>query len=333
MPRGPRIDYPGLLHHVMVRGIERKRIFNEKADYEEFLARLEQILKNSGAKVYAWALIPNHFHLLIRIGKKPLKTIMRRLLTGYALYYNRRHKRVGYLYQGRYKSIVCEEEPYLLELVRYIHLNPLRAGLVKTKEELDKYRWSGHSVALGNQKIKWQDTEEILSRFGATVSGARGKYREFVIDGIKQGKREDLAGGGLIRSLGGIGRVLLARHIKEKQLYDQRILGDGNFVESVLKEVESMEESVARINIDELIKRASKFYKVDRDKLINRKKQKGLGKVKAIIVNIGIDKLGISGSRIAQRLRLSKSAISKLNKMGEALVNKEKEFLKVALGK
>ena len=115
---------------------------------------------------------------------------MRRVLTGYALAYNRRHKRVGYLYQGRYKSIICEEEAYLLELVRYIHLNPLRAGVVKTLKGLDKYKWSGHSVIMGRQKAEWQDTEEILSRFGKTKREARGKYREFVREGTNQGREK-----------------------------------------------------------------------------------------------------------------------------------------------
>ncbi|GAG23513.1 unnamed protein product, partial [marine sediment metagenome] len=201
MPRGPRIDYPELLHHVIVRGIERKKIFSEKEDYENFLYRFGNVLKESETKVYAWALLPNHFHVLICIKKKPLKVIMRRLLTGYALSYNRRHKRVGYLYQGRYKSIVCEEEPYLLELVRYIHLNPLRARMVKTMEVLDRYMWCGHSVIMGNHDVEWQDVREILCRFGGGLSGARKKYREFIVDGISEGKRKDLTGGGLIRSL------------------------------------------------------------------------------------------------------------------------------------
>ena len=316
----------------MVRGIERKQLFNEDEDYQDFLERIAKALKGSGAVIYAWALMLNHIHLLIKIGKQALSKIMKRVLTGYALGYNRRHKRAGYLYQGRYKSIVCEEEAYLLELVRYIHLNPLRVGVVKTLEELDKYKWSGHRIIMGRGKIEWQDKEEILSRFGKTKSEARRKYREFVREGIKQGKREDLTGGGLIRSLGGIGRAVLAKLGKEKQMYDQRILGDGNFVEGLLKKTEDKEEKVPRISIDEVIKKVCKIYKVKVERLIKRKKQKGLYKIKAIVINIGIDKLGISGSSLARKLGLGKSRISKLNRLGEILVRKEQKNLKEILG-
>ncbi|MEW6088013.1 MAG: transposase [bacterium] len=211
MPRGPRIDYPGLLHYVIIRGIERKNIFETDPDKKDFLDRIEKVFKKSDAKIYAWVLMSNHAHLLIKIGKKPLSDIMRRLLTGYAISYNKRHKRAGYLYQGRYKSIVCEEEQYLLELVRYIHLNPVRAGILRTIEELDKFRWTGHYNLIGNKEVKWQDTKEILTRFGKSKKLAIKQYKEFILDGIRQGKREDLSGGGLIRSLGGIGKAMLVK--------------------------------------------------------------------------------------------------------------------------
>ena len=152
MPRGSRIDAAGALHHIMGRGIERRGIFADDEDRNTFLRRLEKILIETKTVCLAWALIPNHFHLLLRTGTAPIATIMRRLLTGYAQYYNRRHKRHGQLFQNRYKSILCQEEPYLLELVRYIHLNPLRAGKVKTLEELDAYPFSGHSALMGTAK-------------------------------------------------------------------------------------------------------------------------------------------------------------------------------------
>jgi len=152
MPRQPRLDVPGLLQHVMARGIERREIFKDDKDRKSFLDRLSTILEETQTQCYAWALIPNHFHLLLRTGLTPLSKVMRRLMTGYAVTFNRRHKRSGHLFQNRYKSIVCEDDPYLLELIRYIYLNPLRASLVKDFKELDKYPWTGHSYILGKKR-------------------------------------------------------------------------------------------------------------------------------------------------------------------------------------
>ena len=152
MPRQPRLDAPGVLQHVMARGIERRKIFWDDKDRISFLERFAVILEETQTQCYAWSLIPNHFHLLLRTGPTPLKKVMGRLMTGYAVTFNKRHNRSGHLFQNRYKSVICEEDPYLLELIRYIHLNPLRAGLVKDLKELDKYPWTGHSTILGRHK-------------------------------------------------------------------------------------------------------------------------------------------------------------------------------------
>jgi REP element-mobilizing transposase RayT len=118
MLRQARIDTPGALHHIIIRGIERGSIFRDDLDKNEFVQRLERILLETSAPCFAWALIPNHAHLLLRSGLVPIANVMRRLLTSYAQFFNRRHRRHGQLFQNRYKSILCEEEPYLLELVR-----------------------------------------------------------------------------------------------------------------------------------------------------------------------------------------------------------------------
>ena len=152
MPRQRRLDAPGLLHHIMARGIERRVIFKDTKDHKSFIERLADVLETTQTQCYAWALMPNHFHLLLRTGPTPISSVMRRLMTRHAVYFNKGHKRSGHLFQNRYKSTVCEEDPYLLELIRYIHLNPLRARLVKDLEELDKYSWSGHSAILGHYR-------------------------------------------------------------------------------------------------------------------------------------------------------------------------------------
>jgi putative transposase len=123
MPRRARIDAPGALHHVICRGIERRKIFRQDSDRDDFLKRLETILSETRTRCYAWALLPKHFHLLLRTGSVPIARVMRRLLSGYAGRFNHGHRRAGHLFQSRNKSILCQEEPYLMEWVRYIHLN------------------------------------------------------------------------------------------------------------------------------------------------------------------------------------------------------------------
>ncbi|MDZ7696326.1 MAG: transposase [Deltaproteobacteria bacterium] len=152
MPRQSGLNTPGALHHIIARGNERRNIFEDEKDCKAFLIRLRGILAGTGTICYAWAIIPNHFHLFLRTGTIPLATIMRRLLTGYAMYFNRRHRRSGHLFQNRYKSILCQEEPYFQELVRYIHLNSLRANLVDGIGALDRYPYSGHSAVMGKVK-------------------------------------------------------------------------------------------------------------------------------------------------------------------------------------
>ena len=131
MLRQARIDALGAVHHVMVRGIERRKIFYDNQDHNNWIERMGTVLYDTTTPCFAWALMSNHVHLLLRTGLVPLSTVMQRLLTGYAVSFNRRYRRHGQLFQNRYKSILCQEALYLGELVRYIHLNPLKVDLVK----------------------------------------------------------------------------------------------------------------------------------------------------------------------------------------------------------
>jgi len=211
MPRRARIDAPGALHHAICRGIERRKIFGGDSDREDLIERLETIFRETQTPCYGWALLPNHFHLLLRTGNSLIAQVMRQLLSGYVGKINRVHRRSGHLFQNRYKSILCQEEPYLLELVRYIHLNPLRAKQVSSLRQLDRYRYSGHSALMGNRPNDWQATDAVLRFFGRSVSQARRHYRHFVEQGVALGKRPELTGGGLIRSLGGWGALKAMR--------------------------------------------------------------------------------------------------------------------------
>ena len=139
MPRQARLDAPGVLHHIMIRGIEGRKIFRNDKDRNGFLDRLEKILTMTETACYAWTFMPNHTHFLFRTGLASLSKVMRKLLTGYAVSFNHRYKRHGQLFRNRYKSIVCQEDAYLRELVRYIHLNPIRGGIVSGLKELNTY--------------------------------------------------------------------------------------------------------------------------------------------------------------------------------------------------
>jgi len=180
MPCKSRIDAPGALHHIIIRGINRERIFQDEKDRSNFISRLGDLVKKSNTGCFAWSLLDNHAHLLLRTGNAPVAELMRRLLTGYVVSYNRRHGRWGHLFQNRYKSILCQEDAYLLELVRYIHLNPLRAKIVSDMMQLDQYAFSGHSALMGKQKNDWQDTPYVLRFYGNHLSQAMRRYRQYV---------------------------------------------------------------------------------------------------------------------------------------------------------
>jgi len=236
MPRQARLDAPGTLHHVIIRGIEKRKIVNDKYDRKDFVTRLGDLASDTKTEIYAWSLMSNHAHILLKSGPPGISKYMRRLLSGYAISYNLRHKRNGHLFQNRYKSIVCEEDAYFQELVRYIHLNPLRAKIVKDLSSLDRYPWCGHSVVMGKRKHEWQNVNYVLSWFGHKEGHARKAYREYVKDGLSDGKRPELVGGGLIRSLGGWSAVKSLRRSNEKVLSDERILGSGEFVGKLIEE-------------------------------------------------------------------------------------------------
>jgi REP element-mobilizing transposase RayT len=191
----------------MIRGIERRRIVEDEQDRRDFVLRLGKLASETSTSIYAWALLSNHAHILLSSGPLGLAKFMRRFLTGYAVSYNLRHHRHGHVFQNRYKSIVCDGDSYFTELVRYIHLNPLRVKLVKDLKGLEHYPYCGHGAILGTVKNDWQDRHSVLAQFGSRAGDAQGGYRRFVEEGVALGRRAELVGGGLVRSVGGWSEV------------------------------------------------------------------------------------------------------------------------------
>ncbi len=317
MPRQARLDAPDTLHHVIIRGIEKRRIFDDDEDRKRFIVRMGDLATKTETRIYAWSLMTNHAHILLRSGLLGLPKYMRRLLTGYAVTYNLRHGRHGHLFQNRYRSIVCEEDAYFQELVRYIHLNPVRVGLVKTIQELDEYPWCGHASLIGRTRNPWQDCDYVLSWFGKRETEGRRGYRQYMTEGILQGNRPELVGGGLVRSVGGWSAVVSMRRNKERILADQRILGTGDFVERMVEEsagpLQSWRNLVDRgRKAEEMIKTLCEARGVNVEELRMGSRRGVLPRVRSEIAQALIGNLGVSLAEAARALGVSTSAISKL---------------------
>ena len=316
MPRQARLDVPGALHHIMVRGIDKCSIFRDDQDKTRFLERLGQTVSEGKCTVYAWVLMDNHVHILFKSGKDGISAVMRKLLTWYAQYFNRRHRRTGHLFENRYKSILCDEDNYLLALIRYIHLNPIRAKIGTTIEQLDRYPWSGHRTLIGKAKHHWMDVDHALSEFGTTRRKAVNEYRRFMQDGLGQGRLPELTGGGLIRSKGGWSQVLSARRSGRKEEYDERILGGGDFVNLILKEAEEKTQSQLKLRrsgktLNRIIEEECTKERISPNELKGGGRRRMASALRATIAKRGLDELGLSMAEIARHVGVTTSSIAK----------------------
>lgn len=321
MPRTARLDAPGILHHVMIRGIERRNIFRSNKDRLDFLERLEKLIPETGTACYGWAFLPNHAHFLFKTGHLPLSQLMRRLLTGYVVSFNRRHKRHGQLFQNRFKSIVCQEDVYLKELIRYIHLNPVRAGLVKGLEGLNAYSYSGHKALMGRDVCEWLQVDEVLSIFGQNIDSARIAYRNFVEEGLEQGCREELVGGGLVRSAGGWSEVKNGQH---HRMSDERILGDSDFVSSILSQADEAlsrryELKAKGCDLQSIAIQVADIFQINLDAIFSPGRQKLKVNARSLVCFWAARELGLSLSELARTFKMSVPGIGYAVTRGEKI--------------
>lgn len=315
MPRRGRLHIPGGCYHLIGRGLERRYIFADAADKRDFLSRLGRCLARYQAQCLAWAIMSNHYHLLLRAGTQPLSSLMASLLGGYAGCYNRRHNRVGYVFQNRFKSILCEEDRYLLELVRYIHLNPVRAGMVSELKQLERYPWTGHAGIVSKNPHDWYATDEVLRFFGDTRKKARSAYRNFVKAGLSIPNNGRYSGGGLIRSNGGWESVGLMRAEHSRSIGDERILGSGGFVEQALSDDELRVDRKTRRRqqgwtLDELVRCVCNAYEVDESSLTVKARMNNLAIAKSLICFWGFEELGLTLVEIGARLQIRQQSVS-----------------------
>jgi hypothetical protein len=249
---------------------------------------------------------------------------MNRLLTGYAGWFNRKYRRHGQLFQNRFKSFLCQEGPYFKELVRYIHLNPLRAGLVADIGQLDTYPWCGHGVLMNTSVQPWQNIDDVLKLFSEKIGEARKRYRQFVEKGIALGQRHELVGGGLLRSSGGWTGLRDFRKFGIRVKGDERILGDSDFVETVLKTAgealaEKYDLKVRGYDFDRLVARVAEVLRLSPDQVTALGKSPQTVEARALLCFWAQRKLAMSTIEIGRRLRISQPAASRLSKRGEKI--------------
>jgi len=279
-------------------------------------------------------------------------------MTGYAVNFNKRHRRKGHLFQNRYKSIVCEEDPYLLELLRYIHLNPLRAGLVKDLKELDRYRWCSHSTILGRRQnllipeppnqqnrksaipnpksemsLAERTIQDVLLYFGNRPGEARRRYRQFVKQGVEQGTRPELQGGGLVRSAGGDKTGLLGRKKGERERGDERILGSGDFVNEALKKAGDLLEKrkKPKASIPELIDKVASYLDIKTESILSSSRRREVSRARAIISFLAVNDNGNSASEVAEALNIERVSAGQCVYRGKKVIDNDPKLREIIL--
>ena len=264
----------------------------------------------------------NHYHFLLRQGDHCLSVMFGPILGAYAQSYNKRHNRVGYLFQGRFKSILCEENTYLLELIRYIHLNPLKAGIVENLSQLADYQWTGHHSIIENKESDWFVSDELLSLFGKYRSTARQSYIRFLQAGITSAHNaDDYEGGGVVRSIKNEQALCSHSTDKHRRLGDERILGGEAFVTKVLKE---QGRSLATVSNDEnstdkLIAKVCDRFSINRKSLLTRSRNSNISEARAVLCYWGVKHYGMTTIELSAIFGISHQAVSKAIKRGMQL--------------
>jgi len=317
MPTKVRLTIPGALHHVMARGIAGRDLFQSDADREMFLSFLGDSTKKTGYRCYAWVLMSNHYHLLLRASDQPLMELMRGLNAKYARYFNRKHKQRGYVFQDRFKSIVTQDQGYIESLVRYIHLNPIRAGVVRSMKELDHYRWAGHAVLMGKRSCDYQTTTDVLKRFGDTAEMARREYRRFVEKGINGVNENPLVNAVRKANLG-------TQSGHEHRLW---VIGDPEFVRGALRKFDEKRLRLMRYQkegwtLKRLHQCLAERIGIDQDTLLLRGRSNERSEIRKLFAYIAVRQLGFTATQAGRYLGISTSAVSQSMQNGKTLLKK-----------
>ena len=286
MARKPRIHFPGALYHVMARGNQGQAIFTDDSDRRRYLEILQESQKRYNYLVYAYVLMGNHIHHLVQIGQTPLAKVMQNILFRYTRYWNAKHKKTGHLFQGRYKAILCDKDNYLLELIRYLHLNPVRSKIV---QDPARYPWSSHAAYLAPTRAKWIAAHEAFPLFAKTPAQAVSAYQRFIRDGLTEGHRADLY-----------------------EVVEQTYLGDEQFVEKVAERTD--DDEVTRpviLSWAEVVGAVCKYFDLSPALALQRGRGRKNAQAKRVMAWIAREVGGFTNHETAKLLRQDPAALSR----------------------
>ncbi|OGQ46512.1 MAG: hypothetical protein A3H42_03760 [Deltaproteobacteria bacterium RIFCSPLOWO2_02_FULL_46_8] len=286
MARKPRIEYCGALYHVLSRGNQKRPTFRTAKDYEDYLGRLWRYHEKFGFVLYAYCLMPNHIHLLIEARDVPLSKIMQAVQFSYTQSFNRRHKTVGHLFQGRYKAILCQHDEYLLELVRYIHLNPVRAKLAKNPRD---YKWSSHRALLELEKEPRCDVSAVLDLFGKRHKEAAKRYEAFVLEAIGMGHRKEFY-----------------------QVKDQRVLGEDKFIAKTLakEENEHSGKIFYKVSLQEIIDAVAREWDIPPGMILSPRRSRLGSFARSMIAVLAKSVSGMTMKEVGRHFSKGESAMA-----------------------
>jgi REP element-mobilizing transposase RayT len=291
MARKPRLFAPGVLYHVIVRGNQRQNTFLGPADYQSYLEKLTEYRRKYDVTIYAYCLMPNHVHLLLECGKTPLGKFMQGLQQSYTQYYNRKYKKVGHLFQGRYKAILCQRDVYLMELIRYIHLNPVRSKLAKRPQD---YRYSGDPVYRSGKATAIVEPRAVLK-----MIGGRSGYKRYIQEGHDDGHREEYY-----------------------EVADQRFLGDQEFGE-VLKRNHEEAKPKKRRGLGVAVKQLAAGLKLDIEQLRAPSRGWKVSGQRAMIAYVLVRRAGYTVKEVAGYLGRDATTISSVLSRYERRLEKQ----------
>lgn len=303
MARKPRLHYPGALYHVILRGNDKQDVFFEPNDRRCFYALLADGVERFEHRIHAFCLMTNHVHLAVQVANVPLSKIVQNLAFRYARWINCRYHRVGHLFQGRYNARLVDADSYLLQLVRYIHMNPVKANLVADPAS---YPWSSHRAYLGNDQLAWLTMDTVLGHFGRRIPVAVKRYAQHVAGGPQDDATATLP-----------------------KCNDPRVLGDDDFVERVSGRVQAQLGN--HVNLEDIVRTVCASYRLNLGSLRSPSKQRVAAEARAVIAHLALDLGAASGKDVADEVgRASESIYDALARLRVRLGGDEELRRRVA---